>query len=223
MTERSYNGWPASPTLPTRVITPVPGVSFRIVDNPNVATVFTYLVQRYDKDVEPLKGPVADDWGFAYRPDRNNPNALSCHASGTAIDLNATHHPNDTPASRNLTAEQIRTINEILAELDGAVTWGGEPGGKYGWRAGTTSDPMHYEIGVAPGHLRAVAAKIRKAEVVKKADGKPKPAKKAPGPHVTAADKAAAKGERYAKKYHQAKRLSLWQQIRAALKKLGAR
>lgn len=139
---KSQNGWPASPDLDTRVIKPVPGVSLRIVDNPNVAAIFTYLVQQFDKRVEPVaKG--ADDWGFAYRANVNSPNELSNHASGTALDLNAEKHPNAVATSRTYTTAQIATVHAILKELGGVVRWGGD--------YQHTVDAMHFEINEVPG------------------------------------------------------------------------
>jgi hypothetical protein len=156
--ETSYNGWPASPTLKTRVITPVPGRSFRIVDNANVAVIFTYLIQQFHKRVEPIDKGVLDDWGYAYRADRNDPSMLSCHASGTAVDLNATKHPNGVRST--FTAPQVTEIHHILSELGGTVAWGGD--------YHHTIDAMHFEINVAPGHLRDMGRKLRIAKVVVK-------------------------------------------------------
>lgn len=151
MTETSYNSWPASPTLATRVITPVPGVSFRIADNDNVETIFTYVAQQYDKRVERLVAGTC--WGFAYRTDRNDPTKLSCHASGTALDFNAPKHPNG--AKGTFTAAQIAEMHKIIAEVDGTVQCG-----EFYLH---TTDGMHWEINVPPGHLQATAAKLRTA------------------------------------------------------------
>lgn len=152
MTERSYNGWLASPDLKTRVIEPVPGVKFRIVDNDNVATIFTYVAQQYNARVEPLVGPVPDDWGFAYRADKNDPTQLSCHSSGTALDFNATKHGNGQKGT--FTAEQRAEMLKIIAEVDHTV--------QCGEFYKHTTDGMHWEINVPPGHLIETARKIRR-------------------------------------------------------------
>lgn len=149
--EHSYNGWIASPDLPTRVITPIPGVSFRIADNDNVAAVFTYLARAYNARVEPIAGGTPDDWSYAYRADRNDPSALSCHASGTALDFNATKHPNGVKGT--FTAAQVATMRAIIAELDGTV--------QCGEFYQHTTDGMHWEINVPPGGLQAIGAKLR--------------------------------------------------------------
>lgn len=163
---RSYNGFPASQdpaALGIVTITPVPGRNFQVVGG-DVATIFTYLIQQYNARVEPIifPGEVFDDWSYGYRADVNDPTMLSCHSSGTAVDLNATRHPNNTADTRTLNAGQINEIMQILDELEGAVTWGGDPGGPHGWEAGDTSDPMHWEITDHDlGLLARVAAKVR--------------------------------------------------------------
>ncbi|MFT4081199.1 MAG: M15 family metallopeptidase [Nocardioides sp.] len=156
MTEHSYNGWPASPTLATRVITPVSGVSFRVADNQNVEDIFTFLAQWYDTHVEALKGSVADDWGFAYRANRNDPDELSNHASGSALDFNATKHPNGVAISSTFTAAQIRKCDALEDCLE-VVAWGGN--------YVHTVDGMHWEIAVEPGGLQDVGARIRQKKI----------------------------------------------------------
>lgn len=153
---KSYNGWSASPTLKTRVIEPVRGVRLRVRDNDNIAFVFTYLVQQYHARVDDVTGPhKADDWGFAYRKNRNAGN-LSTHASATAVDLDAVEHPNGVPTLKTFTQAQVREINAILRELEGVIAWGGN------FRI--TPDAMHFEIAVRPGtgKIYRVAKKLRK-------------------------------------------------------------
>lgn len=153
----SYNGWTASRALPIRPLI-VAGEPFTpgIRDDDDVYTVLQYVAEQMHARVEPIVKPdwhQADDWGYYYRPNTNNPTQLSCHASGTAIDYNATRHPNGTPASASFTPTQISEIRRIIAEVDGAVRWGGDFKG--------TPDPMHFEIAVSPGVLSGVASRIR--------------------------------------------------------------
>lgn len=155
MTLRSYNGWTASRTLKTRVIEPVKGVRIRVRDNDNVAAVFSYLIRQYHKRVDSVTGPhPADDWGFAFRDNVNNPGSLSCHASGTAVDIDATEHPNDVATAKTFTKVQIAEVHEILRELAGTIRWGGD----YRY----TVDAMHFEVIVGPGELRNIGRRIRK-------------------------------------------------------------
>lgn len=160
--EKSYNGWSASPTLKTRLIEPVRGCKLRVRDSNNVEEVFTYLVVNFHRRVDDVTKPhPADDWGFNYRANVNDPTQLSNHSSGTAIDLDATEHPNGVPIYKSFTTQQIAEIHAILRELEGVVRWGGD--------YTHTVDGMHFEINVPPGSLRKIADKIRK---LKKKPGK---------------------------------------------------
>jgi hypothetical protein len=76
----------------------------------------------------------------------NNPTQLSCHASGTAIDWNAPDHPNGSGGT--FTDAQVGTIYQILAEVEGAVSW------LQGY------DEMHFEICVDATTLAGVAARL---------------------------------------------------------------
>ena len=146
------NGWPASPSLPIRPlvidqVAIVPG----ILDNDDVATVLGYVARQFHERVEPLIDPGC--WGFSFRANVNEPDTLSNHSSGTAIDLNAPLHPNGVPTVRTFTPEQIGTCHLILAEVDDAVRWGGD--------YNSTPDAMHWEINTNAANVAAVARKIR--------------------------------------------------------------
>lgn len=152
----SYNNWFASPTLRTRPLV-VAGESFTpgVLDDPDVYTVLLELATRLHNEVEPIVRSdwhQADDWGFSYRANANNPYSLSCHASGTAIDYNATRHPNGVPASRTFSAAQIATIRKIVSGI-GVIKWGGDFNG--------TPDAMHFEINGTPLSVAAAADRIR--------------------------------------------------------------
>lgn len=150
----SYNGWPASDSpaaigvepFGDRVGLPFPGG----VKAGDVATVMAYLCQQFHFRVEPIVSGW--DWGYSYRANVNNPSQLSCHASGTAVDLNAPSHPNGTSTGPGggggFTGEQYVTICQILDELQGAVDWL------------ESNDPMHFEIDVGAADLAAIAATL---------------------------------------------------------------
>jgi len=131
----------------------VNGVAFSpgIRDNDDVETVLRYVVEQYAARVEPLVSPGC--WGYSYRPNRNDPNSLSNHASGTAVDINAPQHPNAVPTWRTFTAAQQAEVHSILTDLNEAVRWGGD--------YQRTADAMHFEIVCGPEHLHAVAEKLR--------------------------------------------------------------
>lgn len=155
---KSYNGWYASPDLKTRVIEPVEGCRLRLVDNDDVCEVFNYLVKQFHIRVDDVTKPhPMDDWSFYFKRNTNDPNTLSCHASGTAIDLDATEHPNGVATSRTFTPKQIAEVHEILRELDGVIRWGGD--------YTRTADAMHFEIIKSARAVKKVANKLRKGKI----------------------------------------------------------
>ena len=155
--ETSYNGWTASPNPAdfgglTKLV--VAGEEFAPgVRSGDVFTVFQYLATRLHREVEPIVKPdwhQADDWGYSYRKNVNA-NNLSCHASGTAIDYNATRHPNDR--SGTFSSMQVATIHRILLDTRGVVAWGGDFKGR--------KDEMHFEISGNWAQVRDTANWIR--------------------------------------------------------------
>lgn len=155
--ERSYNGWTASRNPAdfgglTKLV--IAGEEFAPgVRSGDVATIFQYFWTQFHARVEPLvkaEWHQADDWGYNYRPNRNA-NNLSCHASGTAADGNATRHPNGKRGT--FSVAQIAMIRTILRELQGVLRWGGDFTG--------TPDEMHFEIRGSEAAARAVANWVR--------------------------------------------------------------
>lgn len=171
----SYNGWPASPNhadlggLDDRDVPGAPGVKLAPgVRAGDVATVLFDFAAKFHAHVEPLR--AGQCWGFAFRPDTNNPRLLSCHASGTAIDLNAPEHPNGKRGT--FTAQQVGVIRGLLAGYAGVIAWGGDFTG--------TDDEMHFEIHGTAAEVAAVAAQIH-------GHGQPAPAQPL-NPHPTGHD-----------------------------------
>ena len=146
----SYNGWPASPDKGEIGVVQsqwFPGGA-KVGD---VTTVLRYVAEQFNARVEPIVGGWC--WGYSYRANANNPNSLSCHASGTALDINAPEHPNG--AYGTFTDAQVGEILKILDECEGAVHWlNGDDGG--------TADPMHFEICVDANTLAGVADRLHK-------------------------------------------------------------
>ena len=138
----SYNGWVVGKTasaIGVRSYT-VAGTSIHLtVRSGDVATVLMYLAARFNSEVQPLR--AGQNWGYEYRVNVNNPKTWSCHASGTAIDLNAVLHPNG--AKKTFNAVQLKRLRKILADCNGVVYWGGDFSG--------VEDDMHFEINVPPG------------------------------------------------------------------------
>ena len=133
----SQNGWVANDR--SKVASQlVPGTTVKLTvrtDDPGlllleVASAFDRLVENIDNG----RGEL-DDWGYAERPIRGG-TALSNHASGTAIDLNAPAHWLGAVGTFN--PGQVRTIHQILAVTNHTVRWGGDYVGR--------KDEMHFEI-----------------------------------------------------------------------------
>lgn len=158
----SYNGWPASKDPRAIGIDPTwaplghrfPGG----VKAGDVAVIFMYLVLQLDARVEPIdRDAIKDEWGWFFKMSANSPALVSCHASGTGIDYNATRHPNGV--HKTWSPLQVVAIHTILAELDGVVRWLGDATG--------TIDAMHFEIrkGVE-AKVAQVAARLRRGTIV---------------------------------------------------------
>ena len=144
----SYNGWPASPDKGAIGVVQsewFPGGA----KQGDVTTVLRYVAEQLHARVEGIVGGWC--WGYNYRANANNPNSLSCHASGTAIDFNAPEHPNGVAGT--WTDAQRGEIYAILDEVQGAVHWlDGVDGG--------TADEMHFEICVDANTLARVAREL---------------------------------------------------------------
>lgn len=135
----SQNGWVANQR--SKVASQlVPGTNTKLTvrkDAPGlllleVASAFDRLVADIDENYN--RGAL-DDWGYAERPIRGGAD-LSNHASGTAIDLNATEHP--LGKSGTFSAEQVAKIHQIVGATNDVVRWGGDYSGR--------KDEMHFEI-----------------------------------------------------------------------------
>lgn len=149
MTLRSYNGWPASKDPATIGVKPFTFAGHRFpggVKAGDVATLFRYFLAQYHTRVENLGYYSAgDEWGYSFRQNRNADN-LSCHSSGTAIDVNATRHPNGR--ANTLTYAQVTELRKILRECGGVIRWGGDFSG--------TKDEMHYEIAKTAADVKRI-------------------------------------------------------------------
>lgn len=113
-----------------------------------VATVLLWVATQFHQRVDRLQD-VADEWAYNYRPIRGQASGFSNHASGTAIDLNASKFP---MGSRKMTAAQIAQCRAITAEA-GVVRWGGE------W-SGSGVDQMHFEIVGSAAAVEAAARRL---------------------------------------------------------------
>ena len=144
----SQNGWVVLNAGQTRQwVIPDTGRWLRLAQGP-AGFVLAHLALWFHMRIEPLDPAPWDDWGWAVRPIRGSSSVMSNHASGTAMDLNATKHP--LGVRNSFTLDQAREIRARLAgRYDGCIRWGGD----YETRA----DEMHFEVNVGPARILALA------------------------------------------------------------------
>jgi hypothetical protein len=148
--ETSYNGWEASPdpdALGVDKSFAVAGVTFPGgVLGGDVAVVLGYVATQMHEHVEPLHDGWC--WGYTYKTASNSPESLSCHSSATALDINSPDHGDG--AQNTYSATQQDFIRQLVDDLAGVVTWGGD------W-----DDDMHWEISGSAAEVKQVADRIR--------------------------------------------------------------
>ena len=142
----TQNGWEAISDSGDPRLVSFPWVTGQVRDG-DVAVVLAHFAERFDAEVEPID--VASSWGWAYRPVRGHDEGLSNHASGTAIDLNATVHP--LGSSGTFTDEQVARLRTLLDEVAPVLAWGGDF---------DRPDEMHVEIVGTPDEVAEVAARL---------------------------------------------------------------
>ncbi|KUM31562.1 hypothetical protein AQ436_00020 [Arthrobacter sp. EpRS66] len=128
-------------------------------------TILNELGQRFNAEVETIRKDWS--WGYAKRPVRGA-SVASEHSAGTSVDFNAPAH--GLGLSGTFSAVQVKAIRRILADLDGAVRWGGDYAGR--------KDEMHFELQGGVNKLAKVAAKINGGTI--KPVGSVKPSKPKP-------------------------------------------
>ncbi|MCW2758045.1 MAG: hypothetical protein JWO46_1791 [Nocardioidaceae bacterium] len=156
---RSQNGWSVckdagSQYLHVWLIPARNGnFSLRIRRGPG-GLLLAHLALWYAETVEKVAGKVLDDWGYAYRPIRGQSTGYSNHASGTAIDLNATKHP--LAKVGTFGRGQIPSLRGRLrwALYGGAIRWGGDYHGR--------KDEMHFELVKPVKTVRPLARALAK-------------------------------------------------------------
>lgn len=111
--------------------------------------MLTHLALWFHEEIEPLDRGQLDDWGYAFRQIRGDGvQSWSNHASGTAVDLNATRHPLGVPTHDTFTDKQIRDIRRrLILRYGSLIRWGGS----YTVRP----DAMHFELDAPRQLIRA--------------------------------------------------------------------
>lgn len=139
MSAISYNGWPASKDVESIRIKsyPIKGTNIKLRCAYFAAPLLVAFAEAFHELIEPIDGGTLDDWGYCYRDVRGVPGKLSNHASGTAIDLNASRHI--LGKAGTFPAEKVPMILALAKKY--GLTWGGT------W---LRKDEMHFEIGQNP-------------------------------------------------------------------------
>ncbi len=155
----SQNGFSVLLKAPPPVKIQGTNISLRIRPG-DVAVVLGDLASRFHILVEPLTLPgLADEWAWAIRPVRGKTTGYSNHASGTAIDLNATRHPRGVKGT--FTDQKRRRVRGILSDYHdhpsgrkSIVRWGED-------YQNSPVDGMHFEIVADADAVKRVADRIR--------------------------------------------------------------
>jgi hypothetical protein len=148
--ETSYNGYPASKDLAEIGIKsyPVEGTDRKLRCAESVGPLLAAFAAEFHELIEPIDEGTFDDWGYAYRMVRGNPTKLSCHSSGTAIDLNATKHP--MGKYDTFDAAKVPMIRALAKKY--GLKWGGD--------FKTRPDDMHFEISIGPAKVAELITKL---------------------------------------------------------------
>jgi len=134
----SYNGWPASKDpaeIGIKSYT-VRGTNRKLRCAEAVAPLLVAFAAEFHALIEPIDEGGLDDWGYAFRMVRGSTDRLSCHSSGTAIDLNATKHP--LGAIGTFAADKVPMLRALAKKY--GLTWGGDYRNR--------KDEMHFEVSV---------------------------------------------------------------------------
>ena len=152
----SQNGYIANDQSRTQVWT-IPGTVRTVrLRKGAPGELLTLWAAWFHEEIEDIEAGVYDDWGYAERPIRGSSTTLSNHASGTALDLNATRHPLGVPTTRTFTDSQIKKIRARLRDFDGCIRWGGDYTGR--------PDAMHFEINASVEKCDATLKKLKTPE-----------------------------------------------------------
>lgn len=119
---------------------------------PNTAVVAAEFINRFNKEVEPIKGKVLDDWSFAPRLVKGSSSVISNHASAAAWDLNALQHPLGVRGT--FSSVQLKNIRKIISEI---VDGQGRPVLRHGAFYTGRIDAMHVEINATKARVDAAS------------------------------------------------------------------
>ena len=149
------NGWPALGSTSTRLHTWIipartGSIRLRVREGSAGFLLAHFALWLAGRPSEPLRGKVADDWGYASRPIRGQATGLSNHAAGCAIDLNATRHALGKRGTSGRT--KAARIVARLALWQGCLRWE--------WPITRRADEMHFEVVQSLASCETVARRL---------------------------------------------------------------
>jgi len=151
MSLKSQNGWTASDDRNAIGVKNfiVPGTTRHFAVASAVAPILINFAAEFHKKISKIDVGTYDDWGynFALIPNQKD---YSNHASGTAIDIDATLHP--WKKSGTFSIKKTIKLRRIAKKY--GIRWGGDY--KSGWK-----DEMHFEIIETPSQVKARIAKMK--------------------------------------------------------------
>lgn len=153
MTLLSQNGWTASKVRDEIDIESflIPGTKVKLACNKAVAPLLVGFAAEFHQLIEAIDEGGLDDWGYAFRDVRGVPGRLSNHASGTAIDLNATKHPLGKAGTFPLA--KVPMIRALAKKY--GLKWGGD------FRR---PDEMHFEIALSEAKVASLIGSLNKGD-----------------------------------------------------------
>jgi len=113
-----------------------------------VGPLLAAFAAEFHELIEPIDEATFDDWGYAFRMVRGSTDRLSCHSSGTAIDLNAIKHPLGKVGT--FPAEKVPMIRALSKKY--GLKWGGD--------FKSRADEMHFEVEVSPAKAKALISTL---------------------------------------------------------------
>jgi hypothetical protein len=146
----SYNGYAASkdPAEINIKSYPVRGTDRKLRCASSVGPLLAAFAAEFHELIEPIDEGTFDDWGYAFRMVRGSTDRLSCHSSGTAIDLNATKHP--LGKYDTFPADKVPMIRALAKKY--GLKWGGD--------FKSRPDDMHFEVNVTPAKAKELITKL---------------------------------------------------------------
>ena len=146
----SYNGYPASKDPKEIGVKsyPVKGTALKLRCAESVGPLLAAFAAEFHELIEPIDEGTFDDWAYAFRMVRGSTDRLSCHSSGTAIDLNATRHALGKVGT--FPAEKVPMIRALAKKY--GLKWGGD--------FKSRADEMHFEVEISSIKAKELITKL---------------------------------------------------------------